>query len=157
MTTLIIIGAILMVLGIIGSFTPAMPGPLLGLAGLVCLYFGQPNSVSVAALIVFSAVVIFLMLIDYFLPILGAKFSGASKKGLWGASLGSLIGLLYFPPLGIFGGAFLGAFLGELLNGKSAPQAVKAGLGTLLGSVFMIILQTLFSVFLAVYFFVKLF
>lgn len=146
-----------MILGIVGSIMPAMPGPILGFLGMVFLYYGKPGAISVSSLIVFGAIVVFLILIDYLVPFLGAKFSGASKKGLLGAIVGSLIGVVAFPPLGIFIGAFLGAVLGELIGGKETPQAIKAGVGTLIGSVSMIILQTLFSLFLAIYFFIKLF
>ncbi|MDD5289823.1 MAG: DUF456 domain-containing protein [Patescibacteria group bacterium] len=146
-----------MILGIIGSVMPAMPGPILGFLGIIFLHYGKPDSVSISSLIVFGSIVVFLLLIDYFVPIFGAKFSGASKRGLFGAFLGSLIGLVYFPPLGIFVGAFLGAVAGELIGGKKGPQALKAGVGTLVGSASMIILQTIFSLFLAVYFFIKLF
>jgi hypothetical protein len=156
-STLLIIGAVLVLSGIVGSIMPAMPGPLLGFLGLVCLHFGKPETISISSLIVFGALVLFLILIDYLVPILGAKFSGAGKNGLFGALLGSLIGVIHFPPLGIFIGAFLGAVAGELIGGKKPPQALKAGVGTLIGSVSMIILQTIFSLFLAVYFFIKLF
>jgi hypothetical protein len=157
MNTLIIIGAILIVLGIVGSIIPALPGPALGYIGLVLLYFAKPDAVSILSLVLFGISLVIIMVINYIAPILGAKFSGASKKGLAGAITGSIIGIIFFPPLGIFIGALIGAFLGEIVDGKKWQQAIKAGVGTIFGSISVIILQTIFSLVMAVYFFLKIF
>lgn len=157
METLTIIGSILVILGIVGSILPALPGPALSYIGLVLLFFAKPEAVSLWSLIIFGLTMIVIIVINYAAPILGAKFSGASRKGLAGAIVGCLLGVVFFPPLGIFIGAFLGAFLGELIGGKEMGKALIAGLGTLFGSLFVIILQTAYAVILAVYFFLKLF
>lgn len=157
METILIIASILVVLGIVGSIVPALPGPVLGYIGLVILYFSKPGSVSVLSLAIFGIAMLILIIIDYVAPILGAKFSGASRNGLIGAITGSILGIIFFPPLGIFIGALIGAFLGELLSGKEPENALKAGIGTILGSLSVIILQTFFAIALAIYFFIKLF
>ena len=154
---LIIIAIILIILGIIGSITPVMPGPVFGFAGLVLLFFARPGVISITSLVFFGIVMALITIIDYIAPIMGAKFSGASKKGLTGAIAGMIIGILFFPPLGIFVGALIGAFLGEIAAGKALDKAIRAGLGTIFGSLAVIILQTIFSLVLAVYFFMKLF
>lgn len=56
------------------------------------------------------------------------------------------------PPLGIFIGALGGAFIGEILVGKDTAQAIKAGIGTLLGSFMAIVLQIVFSLVVMIYF-----
>lgn len=145
-----------MILGIIGSIIPVMPGPIFSFIGLVLLYFGKPDSISIFSLAIFGAIMVILIIADYVAPILGAKFSGASKSGLIGAVLGCLVGIVFFPPMGMFIGAFIGSVIGEMADGKKSMGAVKAGVGTLLGSVFMIILQAIFSVFAVIYFFIKL-
>ena len=145
-----------MILGILGSIIPVMPGPIFSFIGLVLLYFGKPDSISIFSLAIFGTIMVILIIADYIAPILGAKFSGASKSGLIGAILGCLVGIVFFPPMGMFIGAFIGAVIGEMADGKKSMSAVKAGVGTLLGSVFMIILQVVFSVFAAIYFFIKL-
>ena len=155
--TLLIIASVLVVLGVIGSILPVLPGPTFSYIGLICLYFIKPGSVSVVWLVIFAAALILLTVINYFVPAMGSKFAGASKKGLTGAIVGSLIGIIFFPPLGIFVGAFFGAFLGELAGGKQAADAMRAGIGTLLGNISIIILQLVFSLTLAVYFFIRLF
>lgn len=156
MELLLIIAVILILVGIVGSVIPAVPGPGLSFVGLVLLYFGKPGSVPVAVLVVFGLVMVGLILLDYIAPLLGAKLSGATKRGVRGGLLGMLVGLILFPPLGAFVGAFLGAFLGEAMSGKTPDQAVKAGIGTFVGSVGNIVLQTVYSLVLAVYFVIKL-
>ena len=72
------------------------------------------------------------MVIDMAASWLGAKWSGASKAGLWGAIIGSICGL----PLGLVGlvlGPFVGAVVGELLANQGVWRAGKIGLATLLG------------------------
>ena len=157
MQTLIIFGTILIVLGIVGSILPAVPGPVLGYIGLIFLFFAKSGAVSVLVLVLFGITMLLLVLLDYLAPILGAKFSGASKKGLVGSIVGSLVGLLLLPPLGVFIGALVGAYLGEVADGKKSEQAFKAGIGTLFGSLAVIVLQTLFALSIAIYFIVKLF
>jgi uncharacterized protein len=154
METLIIIGAILVILGIIGSIIPAMPGPVLGYIGLWLLFFAKgAGSVSILSLILFGIAMVVLMLLDYLAPIIGARYFGASKKGIIVSVIGAVIGILFFPPLGIFIGAFIGAVLGEIWSGKELDQSLKAGVGVIFGSITIILLQTIYSIVLAVYFF----
>lgn len=157
MEILIIIGAILITLGIIGSFMPALPGPVFSYIGLVLLYFAKPGVITLRWLIIFGLTMVLITAVDYIAPVLGAKFSGATKTGLIGCIAGSIFGLFFLPPLGIFVGALAGAFVGEILAGKNATQALKAGIGTLLGSFMAILLQIVFSLVVMAYFIIKLF
>jgi hypothetical protein len=158
METLIIIGIVLIILGIIGSLIPAMPGPILSLAALVLLYISKGgDAVSLSVVILFGVFATALIILDYVAPILGAKFSGASKKGTWGAVAGALAGIIFFPPAGIFIGALAGAILGEMADGKKFGKSLKAGFGVVIGSVMTIFLQVVFSVAAAIYFFINVF
>jgi uncharacterized protein YqgC (DUF456 family) len=55
--------------------------------------------------------------------------------GIWGSVIGMIIGILFFPPWGILIGAFAGAILGEILMGKKAPSALRAGWGVFIGTI----------------------
>ena len=157
MNTLIIIGAILAIIGVIGSLIPALPGPVLGYAALVLLYVARgPTGISLVSLGVFGVLLMLVTILGYGAPVWGARLSGASRRGLWGAVIGAIFGIVFFLPLGLFLGAFIGAILGELSTGKNGGAALKAGVGTLLGSVMIIILQTLFALVMAGYFFFRL-
>lgn len=158
MATLIIIASVLVILGIVGSILPALPGPVLSYVALILLFIEKgAETISVSNLVVFGVLMALLILIDYLAPILGAKFFGASKKGIIGAVFGAFLGIVFFPPLGIFLGAFIGAVLGEFYGGKKGSEALKAGVGVLLGSASVIILQVVYSVSVAIFFFLKAF
>ncbi len=154
MDTLLIIGSVLALIGVIGSIIPALPGPIVGYGALILLYLSRgPESISLVSLGVFGAFLVLVTILSYVAPIWGARFSGASRRGIWGAVIGAVIGLIFFLPIGLFLGAFLGAVIGELSTGKNADRALKAGVGTLLGSVMVIFLQTIFAVTMAGYYF----
>lgn len=154
MEPLLIIASILAVVGVIGSIAPALPGPILGFGSLILLYVSRgADGITPVSLGIFGAFLILVTLIGYVAPIWGARFSGASSRGVWGAIIGAIIGLIFFLPLGLFLGAFLGAVIGELSTGKDGGAALKAGIGTLLGSVMVIFLQTIFAIVMAGYFF----
>lgn len=154
MDTLLIIGSILAIVGIIGSIIPALPGPILGYGALILLYVSRgTDGITPVSLGTFGVFLALVTIIGYVAPIWGARFSGASRRGVWGAVAGSILGLILFMPLGLFLGAFLGAVAGELSTGKDSSAALKAGIGTLLGSVMVIFLQTLFALVMAGYYF----
>ena len=56
------------------------------------------------------SVAIGVFILDYFIPIIGAKKFGGTKTGIIGATLGLLVGLIFLGPLGFFLGTFSGAF-----------------------------------------------
>lgn len=153
----LILGVILAIIGIVGSFIPALPGPSLSFGALLVLYLVKgTNVISIQILLFFGFTMIILIALDYLAPIVGAKVFGATKRGLIGAFIGGILGIFIFPPFGIFIGSFFGAVIAESLNGKDMAGALKAGMGTLLGSVTVMVSQVIFSVVVAIYFLVKL-
>ncbi|GAA0188083.1 DUF456 domain-containing protein [Fulvivirga kasyanovii] len=128
----IIIGAILMLMGIIGSILPVLPGPPLSLVGLLFLQFQQEPPFTTNFLLFWTAITIGVVLIDYFIPAYGTKRFGGSKYGVWGTFIGLIVGL-FFAPFGIILGPLLGALIGELIAGKNSKQAFKAAVGSFVG------------------------
>ncbi|MBT3356465.1 DUF456 domain-containing protein [bacterium] len=153
----LIVATVLVLIGIIGSLVPAVPGPTLSFGALLILYFVKGFEIfPTFSLVVFGFATVILVAMDYFAPIVGARMFGATKSGIAGALVGGLLGLLFFPPLGIFIGPFIGAVTAEILGGKEVKDALRAGTGTFLGSMSMLIFQFIFTVFVAIYFFIKL-
>ncbi len=70
--------------------------------------------------------------LDYVIPSVGTKKLGGSKYGVWGSTIGIIVGL-FFGPLGIILGPAVGAFIGELIYQKQADVALKAALGSFVG------------------------
>lgn len=78
--------------------------------------------------------VVLLFAADSISNIIGVKKFGGSKAGMWGSTIGLLIGPFVIPVAGILIGPFLGAVVGELLVTRTdIKQAVKAGIGSLVG------------------------
>ena len=156
MDIIFLIALILMILGIFGSVLPIVPGPVLSFLGLMTYYIFQEDKIlSLGVISVFALGMLFLVIADYALPILGVKFLGASKSGQWGAVIGALLGIVFFPPLGIFVGALAGAVIGEMSRGKKFSEAIRVALGVITGSVVAIILQVIFSLSVLIYFLFK--
>lgn len=129
---LIILGILCLIAGLAGCFLPVLPGPPVAYAGLLLLHFTDKVQYSTTQLLVWLFIVIVMQVLDYFVPMLGSKYSGGSQWGTRGCLVGTIVGL-FFMPWGIILGPFLGAFIGELLGGRKARQALKSGLGSLLG------------------------
>ena len=139
---IIIIGFLLILTGIIGSFLPIMPGPITGWFGLLVLYQTSFLNLDYSFLLVTLFIAFSIFILDYFIPAIGAKKFGGTKTGVIGSTLGTVIGIILFGPMGIIFGAFLGAFIGELSTNKSNTRiALKAAIGTLVGYIGGILLK----------------
>ena len=102
---------LVMLLGLIGSILPGLPGtPLVLLAAIGHrLYFG-PASASNLVLGVLTGLTVISLLLDFAATALGAKKFGATWRGAVGAVVGGLFGLLLVFP-GIIIGPFILGFL----------------------------------------------
>lgn len=132
---LLIFGLILMVLGILGSFLPVLPGAPLSWIGLLLLHLTKAVPDDWVFLGITLAIAVLVFVLDYIIPALGTKKFGGSKWGIIGTTLGLLVALL-FPVLGFFGiiiWPFVGALVGELINKADQKTALKAAFGSFLG------------------------
>lgn len=150
---LIIIGIILTITGIVGCIIPAVPGPPLNYLSIILIELIVPEAFSSNFLIIFAVLTIFVSVLDYVLPVWGAKLFGVSKYGIWGSFLGMIIGIIFFPPVGMILGLIIGAVTGEMLAGKDDSEILKAGFASFILSISMIILKFSLSAIMAFYFF----
>ncbi|RLD25871.1 MAG: DUF456 domain-containing protein [Bacteroidetes bacterium] len=130
---LIFVAALFMVLGIIGSFLPVLPGPLTSWFGLLILHLTDAVLMNWTFLIITLIIALGIWLLDFIIPAMGTKKFGGSKAGMIGASIGLIVGLIAPIPGGIIIGPFAGAFIGELLNKSDSEKALKAAFGSFLG------------------------
>ena len=130
---LVIISLFLMILGLVGSFLPVLPGPLTSWVGLLVLHF--TNGIELSKTFIFTTLIfaIIIWLLDYVIPAIGTKRFGGSKSGMVGTTLGLVIGLISPIPFGIIIGPFVGAFIGEMLHKEDINRASKAAFGSFLG------------------------
>ncbi len=142
---LIILGAICLLVGLIGCVAPILPGVPLSYLGLLLLHWTDRVQFSWQFLTIWAVVVVVIQVLDYFIPAWGTKKFGGTKYGVWGSTIGLLAGF-FMGPLGIVLGPFVGAVLGELIYFNRHPQdnieqpkntnfnrALRAGFGSFIG------------------------
>lgn len=131
---LIIIGSILVIVGVLGCFLPIIPGPPISFFALLLLQWTERAPFSSETLWTWGIVTVAVTVLDYVVPIYGTKKFGGTKRGIWGSTIGLLLGLFFFPPLGIIIGPFVGAFLGEMSNGNvDNKSALRSAFGSFVG------------------------
>ncbi len=133
-TILLVLGFVCVIVGIFGSFLPALPGPIISWVGLLLLYLTKKIEDNYWVLGISLVVVVVISVLDYLIPAKGTKKFGGSSYGIWGTNIGMIIGIFVPIPFGFIIGAFIGAFVGELLyNWQDKNRALKAATGSLLG------------------------
>ena len=136
-----------LLLGLIGSVLPIVPGPIMSYLGVLVLFFFTDISFSNNEILIYSIITVLVFSSDYILQFLGVKKLGGQKNALYGTIFGIFIGL-FFAPLGLFIGPFLGAFLGALKDNKEQKQAIRIALGALLGFVCGTVLKLMYSIYI---------
>lgn len=134
MDTLLAICAVLCgILGLLGAILPILPGTVLSFVGLLCAYFTTTSALSEGQLWIWGVISIIIIILDYILPAYFSKLFGGSKAGIWGATIGVVVGMFTMGPLGIILGPFVGAVAGEMLHQKQTlDKAIVVGAGSLL-------------------------
>jgi len=131
---LLIIGLAFMIIGVFGSFMPALPGPSLSWIGLALLYFTNAVPANYWILGITFLITVVISVLDYVIPAKGTKKFGGSSYGIWGTNIGLIVGILSPIPFGFIIGPFVGAFCGELLyDYKDHRRAFKAATGSFIG------------------------
>ena len=130
---LIIVAALFMVLGLIGSFLPVLPGPLTSWIGLLIMHLTDAIPMDNSFVIITLIIAVLIWILDYIIPAIGTKQFGGTKYGMIGTSIGLVVGLLSPIPGGIIIGPFVGALIGELLNKSDSGVALKAAFGSFIG------------------------
>ena len=154
--SLFILAAIFMILGIVGSVVPALPGPPLSYVGLLLLQFTDKVQFSTSFLVMWAVVVVAVVVLDYYLPIWTTKKVGGSKAGINGSIIGMIAGII-FTPIGMILGTLLGAIIGEMVGGASGDKALKSGLATFVGTMLSLGIKLILCVSMTIYYVVELF
>ena len=128
-----LIAATLVLAGLVGVVLPVMPGAVLVYLGLLLgAWIDGFEKVGPFTILLLTAATALVYVIDFAAGSFGAKHLGASKRAVWGAALGTLVGLFFGIP-GILVGPFVGAVAGEYTAHRQLARAGKAGAGTWLG------------------------
>lgn len=125
----------LILIGLGGTVVPALPGiPMIfGGAWLIAhledyQYFGTGTLIALGVLTVIS------IAIDWVSQTMSAQKAGATKMGLTGAFIGTIVGIP-FGLVGIFLFPVIGAFIGEMLGHRDMRLATKVSWATWVGMI----------------------
>lgn len=133
-----IISIICLVVGLLGTFLPVLPGLLLSFVGLLFYKYGTDSDLSTGYIIVFGVLTLVSMLLDYIIPAKTAKKYGGTRWGSIGSFVGTILGLFFIPlPFGFLIGMLIGVLLGELIHdGRNFEKAINAVKGALIGFIY---------------------
>ncbi|HLS82085.1 MAG TPA: DUF456 family protein [Steroidobacter sp.] len=126
----------LMLVGALGIVLPALPGVPLIFAGMVlAAAIDDFQKIGWVTLAILGFLTLLSIVVDVAASALGAKRVGASRRAVWGALFGTLIGLFFGLP-GLLLGPFAGAVIGELTVHGRLEQAGRAGVAAWMGLIF---------------------
>ena len=123
------------IVAFVGLIYPIIPSVLFILLGFIV--YGLFFSFSEFGWLFWFIELLFVILLfaaDSISNLIGVKKFGGTKAGIWGSTIGLLVGPFIIPVAGILIGPFLGAVIGELFVTKTEfKDALKSGVGSLVG------------------------
>jgi len=137
-TTLInLLCLILLVLGILGTFLPILPGLLLSICGLLIYKFGTDSDLPMIYVWAFGFLTAASAVLSYVIPARTNRKYGGTRWGSIGSIVGTIVGLFIPIPLGFLIGMFAGVFIGELLHdSKDMKKALQSTKGAFIGFIY---------------------
>ncbi len=128
-----ILGGLLLLAGLAGTFLPILPGPPVAWIGLVAASFCPYARIDLWILVATGIAALAVTIMDNIFPSAMTKNSGGSKAASLGCAIGLFSSIFLGPPF-ILLGPFLGAFAGEMIHDSSdAKRALKAAFGAFKG------------------------
>ena len=133
---------LLMLVGLIGTVLPVIPGTILIFAGaLLYALADRFQVVGWPTLVVLGVLTAVATTADLWASSVGAKIGGASGWSVVAGLLGGLVGLVVFSLPGAIIGAIAGVLLTEIVRVRDWRQALKAGSGWLVGWILSTVVQ----------------
>jgi hypothetical protein len=132
-TVLWVLAVAMIVIGVVGTVLPALPGAVFVLGGIaLAAWIEDFTRISGWTVAVAAVLAVLAIAADYVSALLGAKKAGASRLAILGAALGTFAGIftgfvgLLFMPL-------VGAAIGEYIADRNLERAGKVGVATWIG------------------------
>jgi len=153
-TVLWIIAILLILAGVAGVVLPTLPGvPLIFAGVLLAAWINDFQLIGVNTVYVLAALAVLGVVVDYVATAMSAKRAGASRQGIIGAAIGTLLGIF----TGFWGLLFMplaGAAIGEYIAHKDILRAGKIGTATWYGLIIAVAVKlaiafTMLGVFIA--------
>ncbi|AZA73407.1 DUF456 domain-containing protein [Chryseobacterium indoltheticum] len=128
---------VLLILGILGTFLPVLPGLVLSLAGLLIYKYGTDSDLSMIYIWAFVILTLASAVLNYIIPAKTNRKYGGTRWGSIGSVIGTIVGIFLPIPLGFLVGMFAGVFIGELLHdSKDMNKALKSTKGAFIGFIY---------------------
>jgi len=144
------------IISFIGLVYPIIPGGLFLVGGF--LLYGLFFSFAELSWWFWVIEILFVVLLfgaDTVANAFGIKKFGGSNAGMWGSTIGLLIGPFVIPVAGILIGPFLGAVIAELIVEKRTfSEAVKSGVGSLIGFLTSTVVKAVIQIVMIIVFFI---
>ncbi|ETI67023.1 DUF456 domain-containing protein [Neobacillus vireti] len=148
--------SVLFIVAFVGLVYPIIPSVLFLLAGFL-LYgvFFSFERFHWLFWVIQGLFIVLLFVADYIANMVGIKKYGGSKAGVWGSTIGILLGPFVIPVLGILIGPFIGAIAAELIfNKRNFSDSLKIGFGSVIGFISSILTKAIIQVIMIAYFFI---
>ena len=117
---------VLILVGLAGTIIPALPGiPMIFAGGWLIAYLEDYQFFGWGTLIALGVLTVISLIIDWVSQTMGAQKAGATKLGLTGAFVGTIVGIP-FGLVGIFLFPVIGAFVGEMIGHRDMRKAGKS-------------------------------
>lgn len=131
----VVIFVVTFLVALAGIILPILPGvPIVAAGALIAAWLTGFRELGVTPLVIIGLLTALSIALDYVAGAVGAQKYGASRSGIWGSVIGSLVGIFFFPPFGFLIGALAGAVIAEMLIGRKLEEAIKSGFGVLVGT-----------------------
>lgn len=144
------------IISFVGLVYPIIPGVLFLVGGF--LLYGLFFSFAELSWWFWVIEILFVVLLfgaDTLANAFGIKKFGGSNAGMWGSTIGLLVGPFVIPVAGILLGPFLGAVIAELIVEKRTfSEAVKSGIGSLVGFLTSTIAKAVIQIVMIIVFFI---
>ena len=126
---------VLILVGLAGTIIPALPGiPMIFAGGWLIAYLEYYQFFGWGTLIALGVLTVISLIIDWVSQTMGAQKAGATKLGLTGAFVGTIVGIP-FGLVGIFLFPVIGAFVGEMIGHRDMRKAGKVSWATWIGMI----------------------
>ena len=126
---------VLILVGLAGTIIPALPGiPMIFAGGWLITYLEDYQFFGWGTLIALGVLTVISLIIDWVSQTMGAQKAGATKLGLTGAFVGTIVGIP-FGLVGIFLFPVIGAFVGEMIGHRDMRKAGKVSWATWIGMI----------------------
>lgn len=131
-----VLAAVIILVGIVGTVLPALPGvPIVFVGMWLAAWVADYALIGTGTLILLGVLAALAVLLDFVAGVLGARHVAATGAALWGATIGTVVGLFFGLP-GLLLGPFVGALVGEASAGATILRSTHVGVATWIGLLF---------------------